>query len=489
MKIFFLPFFLFFSFFPSFSFAQSAGTACEQCLDSGYRSLDGQRDPSFYGSDSEAASAAYAAGGGSCNHYTSTLWPECGVFFRCYKNVDFSIPHIDYYIHCDGICEEEEQAAIAACGSQSNINWTDYSTCAYECADDDDGDCPDSDDDGLPDCCGDNLDCPDSDGDGIYDCCGDGGECEDSDGDGTPDACDACPDDPAISEKEICSYEVDSYCDGVSDYQVGAVCGTYTTSCGDDDGCKSNGDQYYEESGSECGFTCCEEVGCETVRCDVDPETCEPRTCDCPEGQETCAECKDPDCSCDDGSDTCAECQLPNEDDSGGDPASDGCECPDGEDVCSQCQDPDCTCDDGSTEPCAECQYPPPSVPPGGGGGSDLLPDEIQVGDCIIDLTDIKEYLSSPDSFPFNYFSSLLGVFSPLISDGSPPIIDLTIPLDSASSYSYIPDKLGGIVDFSEYSFLSSVVSVIRFVLDLVLLLSLVSYFIARYHNFHGISR
>ncbi|WPD21603.1 MAG: hypothetical protein SD837_15505 [Candidatus Electrothrix scaldis] len=497
LKRFFLSFFLFFL-FPSLSFSQEELPSCAR-YELHIQTLGGDRSTNTpHASDLDAQAACTADHGSPCPCSISNASPPDGSvveYYYCYHrdNGDVYYPvcqncadTIDASGVCDsgpdGRCDSCEEKAPCECANRGGVIWDDddHTLCRYHCRDDED--CPDSDYDGLPDCCGGNLDCPDSDGDGIYDCCGDGGQCEDSDSDGTPDACDACPDDPSISEKEICSYEVSSYCDGVNNYNAGDVCGTWTTTC-DGDGCRSNGDQYIQESGSQCDFACCEQVGCETVRCDVDPETCEPRTCDCPDGQDTCAECKDPDCTCDDGSDTCVECQLPE--DGSGDPA-DGCECPNGEEACSQCQDPSCTCDDGSTDPCPECQYPPPSSSGGGGDGGDGgIPDSISIGGCMLDLTELKEFLSTDAAFPFNFLYAIQSFFSPFLSlSPETPVLHVDIDLPRGP-FLYIPDSLNFVIDFSPLDFIAVLLRKVQMIIWAVIMFK---YIIRRYDNVFGVA-
>jgi hypothetical protein len=423
--------------------------------------------------------------------------------------------------HCADDCEEQytECADIAACECGSEpVVWIDESRCNYRCGAVDD--CPDSDDDGLPDCCGGNADCPDSDEDGIYDCCGDGSPCEDSDNDGSPDSCDPCPDDPSITHKEICVYKVNNYCDGLGTLRTGNVCGTSTTSCDGEDDCSSNGDEYvFEGTSSDCSFACCSKESCYTVACEVDPVTCKAKSCECPNGEDTCEECKAAGCECPDGGDSCEECQLPKT-----------CECPEGSTVpCAECQKPDCTCDDGTSDPCAECQYPtpsgddgtcicsdgstacaecqdpdctcpddeefcescqkplPPSTDPIPYFPTGEFPDSLSVGGCFIDLAEMKEWLLGDESFPFNFIYAFNSLIQPLVESSYSDDVLLTYSLVPPGDIYFQDYEM--VFDLSEYPALVAVGRFVNWCITMTLVFSMIVYSVKRYHNFHGLSR
>ncbi|MCI5157303.1 MAG: hypothetical protein D3906_02495 [Candidatus Electrothrix sp. AUS1_2] len=431
----------------------------------------------------------------------------------------YSVPYgPQYFGAACTVCSDVD--VLDSCLSDSNVVIDDVSSCSYHCKCPNyageqgynfdtctTSSCPDSDNDDLPDCCGGNLDCPDSDGDGIYDCCGDGAPCEDSDSDGVPDACDPCSDNPTITKKEICVYKVESTCDGVGSYHLGDVCGTWTTSCGDEDGCVMNGSGYIREEGAQCSFFCCAEERCDVVPCEVDPETCEPKTCECPNDEEACPQCQAADCECPDGQESCEECQLPE--------PYNSCECPDGEDVCEECQLPGCTCSDGSNAceecqsknycncigepPCSQCQDPDctcpdgqdycqecqlPNIPPF--FDSDGIPYAIQIGDCIIDFSEINEWVRSDESFPFNFINAIQGVLLPLnnASYTDDLILNYNIAPEDDPNFSDLKVTL----DLSQYPVFVAFGRFVNWCLTMMLVLLLIKYIVKRYHTFNGIS-
>jgi hypothetical protein len=275
--------------------------------------------------------------------------------------------------------------------------------------------------------------------------CSDG--CTDSDGDGTPDSCDICPDDPDESQQRICNFQVTSTCDGVGTYSAGDICGTSSPDCDGNLSFTPAGDQYV--SNGDQGWACCELTGCYSKPCEVDPDTCEPKECACPDGGTSCAECQDPDCECPDGSEHCEECQLP-----GGNGGDGG---------------------DGGTDPHVEPPVPDPQ---------ELLPDEVELGPCTVSLLEIKQYLLSDDSFPFNYVYAIYGVLNPLFSVSTPEGFQFSFVL-----FPETPILGSYTLEFNsaDYPTFNLIGKIIRFSFAVLILFPLFSFFLKRYRNLFGV--
>lgn len=295
-------------------------------------------------------------------------------------------------------------------------------------------------------------DCVDVEPDSVCD----GGDCPDADEDGTPDACDDCPDDPAVQTLDEYRYYLDSACDGVYDgMTTGEYCGSCSETCsGGDQECSGSKDNIAVTS---MGIGCCSNFGPTTPPpCELD-ENCE----------------RESDCECPDGANACDECE---------------CTCPDGSDSCEECQKPDCECGEGILH-CEECQggggpddpYEPGDPDPNEPGQPAEIPDEVQIGECIISLVEFKQWIVSDESFPFNFVYVIYSVLSPLYSiSPSPPNFSIDLSPDSSGI------AMAFNIDFEPYDIYASF---IRGILSFGIVLSFVFYGIQRYANLSGVVR
>jgi hypothetical protein len=286
-------------------------------------------------------------------------------------------------------------------------------------------------------------------------CLGLSGDCPDADEDGTPDACDDCPDDPAIQTLDEYRYYLDETCDGVYDgMTTGEYCGSCSETCdGGDQECQGSKESIAVTS---MGIGCCSNFGSTTPPPCVLDENCE----------------RESDCECPDGSNACDECE---------------CTCPDGSDSCEECQKPDCECGEGILH-CEECQG-------GGGGGGEPgdpeepnlpgepaeIPDEVQVGECIISLIEFKQWIVSDESFPFNFVYAIYGVLGPLYNI-SPSIPQFSVDLSPDSS----GISLAFDIDFAAYD---SYATFVRNIQAFGIVLAFVFYGIKRYSALSGVVR
>lgn len=167
-----------------------------------------------------------------------------------------------------------------------------------------------------------------------------------------------------------------------------------------------------------------------------------------PNSQDPCPQNPNPDCT------------DPND--------SDGDGIPDDQDPCPQNPNPDCTDPDN----------PPPDIPP------TEIPDDIPIGPCTVDITDLKAWLLSEDSFPFNFIYRIYSITSPLFFiEPQAPVIETAIPLDPSGQYSWIPDSYAIMIDFS---FLDPIATVVRQLEMLGIALAFAFYGLRRYRNFAG---
>ncbi|MGR0479852.1 MAG: thrombospondin type 3 repeat-containing protein [Candidatus Electronema sp. V4] len=138
---------------------------------------------------------------------------------------------------------------------------------------------------------------------------------------------------------------------------------------------------------------------------------------------------------------------------------TDGDGIPDSQDPCPQNPNPDCTDPNGgdgdgipdSEDPCPQnpnpnCtdpDNPPPDIPP------PEIPDDIIIGPCAVDITNLKAWILSEDSFPFNFIYRIYSITSPLFfMEPEAPVIETAIPLDPSGQYSWIPDTYPITIDF-----------------------------------------
>jgi hypothetical protein len=292
-----------------------------------------------------------------------------------------------------------------------------------------------------------------SDYDSATGLCPSCGGCPDSDSDGSPDTCDPCPDDPNISQSEICIHSVTSTCGGAGTYVAGDTCGYTETSCTGSP-VLNQADEKYIPDEQDGGWHCCEQTGCYAKPCEVDPDTCEETGCVCPDGSESCAECQDPDCVCPDGSPDCIECQVPD------DPAN-------------------------PYNPNGSGGTPGDPSEPGTGDPGSKIPDEIQVGACVFDLRDIKAYLLSEESFPFNFMYELYSVLQPLFNaSGGPPVFNLEITPDNGK-WDFFSSPVSITIDFEEYPLLNSFAGLVRWLQILIIVVMVISYAITRYQEYY----
>ena len=358
------------------------------------------------------------------------------------------------------------------------------------------------------------------------------GACPDADQDGVADTCDPCDQNPDITEKILFDYYVtDADCTNL--YEMGQYCGYSFFNCEGEEEIHPAPGFFETQTG---GIACCDYCGAIKVDCVWDTETCEAHTgdpgiCICPDTDgdgdpnAPCSECKKCGCECPDSDgdgspdDVCEECQKPddcecpdNNGDGNPDNACDQCQCfcPDGGTLCAECQKPGCECPDsdgdGSPDagPCAECEAPHDCVCPDGttscaqcdeggdggdggddGGGDDgfddpgdELPDEIQVGDCTVDITAFKQWLVTGDAFPFNFLYRLMEVLDPILSfDGQ--LTNQTIEIDNISGWGY-----SFTIPFEDYN---SIASLIRWCFRVTIVITVISYGISRYNSISGI--
>ncbi len=191
----------------------------------------------------------------------------------------------------------------------------------------------------------------------------------------------------------------------------------------------------------------------------------------------SCADCNDTDGDgqCDDTEDTDGD-GIPdsrdpcpnNPDPNCKGPDTDGDGTPDNEDPCPANPDPNCKDPNDPPKP------PPPDIP-----------GEIVIGDCTVDITSLKAWLLSDDSFPFNFMWRIYSIFSPLFSmEPQAPVIETAIPLDPSSKYSWIPDSYAISINFS---FLDPIALVVRQLEILGMAYIFALYGFHRYRSFAGV--
>ncbi len=172
---------------------------------------------------------------------------------------------------------------------------------------------------------------------------------------------------------------------------------------------------------------------------------------------------------------------------------TDGDGIPDDKDPCPNNPDPNCTDPqdtdgDGTpdnqdpcpTNPDPNCKDPndPPKPPPPD------IPGEIVIGDCTIDISSLKAWLLSDDSFPFNFIWRIYTVISPLLDlSPEPPVLEFDFSLDPSSKYSWVPDRVPLKFDFTQFDFLAKL---LRYFEIAGLCLAFAFYGMKRYRNFTG---
>ncbi len=142
--------------------------------------------------------------------------------------------------------------------------------------------------------------------------------------------------------------------------------------------------------------------------------------------------------------------------------------------------DPDPDPDDPGNGGPGDPQDPGSPGSPDGPDSPDPIPDEILIGDCIISLVEFKQWLGSPDAFPFNFVYSLYEVLSPLFAL-SPGVPNLSFSFGGSGF------ETG---DISITPYLEPLDPYVRFMRNCVgfaLVFSFVTYGLKRYRNLNGI--
>lgn len=173
---------------------------------------------------------------------------------------------------------------------------------------------------------------------------------------------------------------------------------------------------------------------------------------------------------------------------------SDGDGIPDSTDPCPQNPDPACTDPDqpgpdsdgdglpDNTDPCPQNPNPnctDPNIPPGPD-----IPGDIVIGDCAVDITALRAWILSDDSFPFNLLYRVYSIISPLFAlTPAPPVIEFEIPIDPSSRYSWVPDKLPVRIDFVSFDIYAIF---LRWLEAVAVAWAFAKYGIGRFRNFAG---
>ncbi len=169
---------------------------------------------------------------------------------------------------------------------------------------------------------------------------------------------------------------------------------------------------------------------------------------------------------------------------------TDGDGIPDDQDPCPNNPNPNCDPNDDSDgdgkkddeDPCPNNPNPnctDPNDPPG-----PTIPGEIVIGDCTVDITSLKAWLLSDDSFPFNFIWRIYTVISPLLDlSPEPPVLEFDFSLDPSSKYSWVPDRVPLKFDFTQFDFLAKL---LRYFEIAGLCLAFAFYGMKRYRNFTG---
>lgn len=318
--------------------------------------------------------------------------------------------------------------------------------------------------------------------------------CPDTDSDGVKDPCDACPNNPDVTSTEITYYRVPNgkICggeDGGKYYYKGETCGYSKSECTGDPTYVANDDGMDVQE----MLHCCGAAGSSSEDCVVDDQCVAHKgdVCTCPDGIKDCVRCPDGKCECPDT-------------DNDGTPDS----------PCMQCKKSDCTCPDADSDgqpdaSCLSCQdtdgdgipddQDPDVVHPGDPGDpgdpnepadpgdepptpndiDDKLPDDLTVAGCTVDIRQFKQFWTSGDSFPFNWFYAFVTLISSLFTAStSPPELLFTQAL---------PNNLGTLNIPVGLSALSVMAFVSRWSITLVFCWHVGPYMLGRYKSLFGV--
>lgn len=162
---------------------------------------------------------------------------------------------------------------------------------------------------------------------------------------------------------------------------------------------------------------------------------------------------------------------------------ADGDGIPDGSDPCPTDQDCD---DDGKPDKDDPCpQNPNPNCTDPDNPGPDI-PGDIIIGDCTVDITSLKAWLLSEDSFPFNILYRVYSIASVFFNaEPAAPVFEFDIPMDPNGSNSWVPDLQHVKIDLAPFN---SIAYILRIGESLLIAWGFALYGKRRLQSFSGAS-